>query len=101
MVSAFRCAMALMRDGFDAGDVDAAHDPLHEVGFRLEDLIELADQSGLTQQESEAVKADVEILFESFASIDKTLHGQEGATYEDEATTIDDAMKRLQKVCSN
>lgn len=89
-----------IRDGFEAGDVDAAHDPLHQIGTQLEGLTELAEQSGRSKEETEAIKADVEILFESFGSIDKTLHGQEGSTYEEEATTIADAMKRLMEVCS-
>ncbi len=86
-----------IRDGFADGDVDAAHGPLHEVGTKLEELSKLTAESELSDADQETVKDCVDKLFTAFGEVDKTLHGQEGSTYEEEAATIDKAMETLVK----
>jgi hypothetical protein len=82
-----------IRDGFAAGDVDAAHGPLHDVGHLLEQLPELARDKGLDAIDLESVTAATEALFEAFGAVDKTLHGGDGSTYEEEANKIDSNVK--------
>ena len=82
-----------IRDGFAAGDVDSAHGPLHEVGGLLENLATLAEKADLPAEQLDAVKQAKETLFDAFGEIDKTLHGGEGSTYEEEAEAIQAAMK--------
>ena len=88
-----------IRDGFANGDVDAAHGPLHDVGDRLETLSAVAGQSGLSAEDKDAVEDCVNTLFAAFGEVDKTLHGQEGSTYEEEAATIDEALEKLDSLC--
>ena len=88
-----------IRDGFANGDVDAAHGPLHDVGDRLETLSAVAGQSGLSAEDKDAVEDCVNTLFAAFGEVDKTLHGQEGSTYEEEAATIDETLEKLDSLC--
>lgn len=82
-----------IRDGFATGDLDSAHGPLHEVGHLLENLSTLAQQADLPAEQLEAVKQANETLFGAFDNIDKTFHGGEGSTYDEEAEAIQAAMK--------
>ena len=82
-----------IRDGFAAGDLDSAHGPLHKVGNVLEDMVELAEKEDISAEQLEAVKQAKETLFDAFGNIDKTFHGGEGSTYEEEAEAIQAAMK--------
>ena len=82
-----------IREGFAAADIDSAHGPLHEVGNLLDNLAALAQQADITPQQLEAVEQAKETLFDAFGNIDKTLHGGEGSTYEDEAEVIQAAMQ--------
>ena len=81
-----------IRDGFAAGDIDAAHGPLHEVGHILEELPQLAEKDGISGEQLGSVKQATEELFDAWGRVDATLHGQEGSTYDEEATAIEDAM---------
>ena len=82
-----------IRDGFAAGDIDSAHGPLHEVGGLLENMATLAEKADLSAAQLNAVIQAKETLFDAFGEIDKTLHGGEGSTYEEEAEKIQTAMK--------
>jgi len=82
-----------IRAGFAAGDVDSAHGPLYEVGHLLENMVTLAKKEELSEEQMTAVEGAKETLFDAFGEIDKTLHGGEGATYEEKAEAIDAAMK--------
>ena len=82
-----------IRDGFASGNVDAAHGPLHEVGHALEGMTSLAGKSDFSAEQKGAIEEAKETLFTAFGEIDKTLHGGEGSTYDDEAEKIDSAMK--------
>ena len=83
----------VIRDGFAADDVDAAHGPLHDVGSVLEKLPELAKKQGLGEDDLNSVNAATEALFDAFGAVDKTLHGGDGSTYEEEADKIDANVK--------
>ena len=84
-----------IRDAFTANDPDKAHDPLHEVGHLLETVSDLAKEEKLSDEKLAIVKSSVETLMQSFGEIDKSMHGQEGASYKDVSTKIDDAVKAL------
>lgn len=84
-----------VRDAFAANDPDKAHDPLHEVGHILETVSDLAKEEKLSDEKLAIVKSSVETLMQSFGEIDKSMHGQEGASYKDVSTKIDDAIKAL------
>jgi len=84
-----------IRDAFAANDPDKAHDPLHEVGHILETVSDLAKEEKLSDEKLAIVKSSVDTLMQSFGEIDKSMHGQEGASYKDVSTKIDDAIKAL------
>ncbi|QDV44408.1 hypothetical protein Enr13x_42740 [Stieleria neptunia] len=90
-----------IRDGFAAGDADAAHDPLHHIGAVLiatENLIQTMDDS----EQKTAAAAAVESLLDDFAAVDQGLHGSEeskakGKQYDDVSKSIDEAIETLKK----
>ena len=89
-----------IRNGFASDDVEAAHGPLHAVGDTLEELSQLAADSGLPSASKETIEGHINTLFASFGEVDKTLHGQEGATYDEESGTIDETMEKLVQICN-
>ncbi len=88
----------VIRDGFASGDIDKAHGPLHEVGHTLEHLVDLAEKEGIKGSDLTAIKQAKETLFDAFDNVDKTLHGGEGSTYEDESETIDTALQTITSI---
>lgn len=90
-----------IRDGFASDDVDSAHGPLHAVGDMLEELSQLTTNSDLPSIDKQAIEGHINTLFAAFGEVDKTLHGQEGSTYNEEASTIDEAMENLVRICQS
>ena len=83
-----------IRDGFASGDVDAAHGPLHDIGHCLLAIPEAA-AAELTSEDSQKVAAAVDELMDAYGEVDKTLHGADGSTYEEEALAIDNGFLTL------
>lgn len=84
-----------IRDGFANDDPDAAHGPLHEVGDVLLLIPELAKKQPVTAEAQATIEAEVNALMDAFGEVDKTLHGQEGSTYDEESAAIDAALEAL------
>ena len=84
-----------IRDGFAKNDVDAAHDPLHEVGHVLEEIPELAEKEKLPAEAITIIKASVEELFDAFGAVDKGMHGGESVKYADVSGKIDAAVTAI------
>lgn len=87
-----------IRDGFAAEDVDAAHGPLHEVGDVLTSLEQISGNSELTDEQQATLSTATEDLLDAFGAVDKTLHGGDGSTYEEEAQKIDSAILILAQI---
>ncbi|MEM9352310.1 MAG: hypothetical protein AAGA92_04800 [Planctomycetota bacterium] len=80
------------------GDPKDAHDPLHEIGYLLEAIPDVAAETDLPEEEWNAVKAASEQLFDAFAEIDKTYHVEDGdkqAVYEDVSAGVDEAIEEI------
>lgn len=88
-----------IRDGFSNDDPDAAHGPLHEVGDVLLLIPEIAKTQPVSAETQTAIEREVNLLMDAFGEVDKTLHGQEGSTYEEESATIDTALTALKQAC--
>jgi hypothetical protein len=86
-----------IKDAFIANDEDKAHDPLHDVGHILGEIPALADKESISDEDKAAIKSAVEDLFEGFGALDDKMHGGEGATYEEVADQIEQAMVTLKK----
>jgi hypothetical protein len=84
-----------IRDGFAKNDIDAAHDPLHEVGHVLEEIPELAEKEKLPAEAITIIKASVEELFDAFGAVDKGMHGGESVKYADVSGKIDAAVTAI------
>lgn len=84
-----------IRQAFAASDVDGAHAPLHTIGHILDDVAELAEKAEMTDEQRQSVKAAVETLFDEFGSVDATMHGAEGKTYDEASTQIDASLAVL------
>lgn len=82
---------------FANNDVDAAHDPLHEVGHVLDALPALAKKQELGDEAVAAISAAVETLFDAFGRVDEKFHGGEGATYGEVKADVDSSMEVLRK----
>lgn len=89
-----------IRDGFAAGDIDAAHGPLHEVGDVLTQIETLAKAGELSEQDLTAVTDSTQSLLDAFGEVDKTLHGGDGSTYDEEAQTIDAVIAVLAEIAN-
>lgn len=84
-----------IRDGFANEDPDAAHGPLHDVGHVLVEVEAMAEKEGLDAETLTGVRDAVETLKESFASVDKMMHGGEGSEYSEVSADVDAAMAVL------
>lgn len=82
---------------FASNDLDAAHDPLHEVGHVLDELPALAKKQELSDDAVAAIGAAVEKLFEAFGKVDAKFHDEEGATYDEVKADIDSSMEVLRQ----
>lgn len=83
-----------------AGNLEEAHEPLHEVGHLLEELSRLAGEASLSEAEQQTVKQSVETLMDSFSAIDERLHAgnDSGASYDEVAAKIDAALSNLKAI---
>ncbi len=85
-------------EAFAAGDPEAAHEPLHEVGHTLELLPELAKSAGVDEEAQAAISSATEELFTAFGGLDEVLHGGEEIGYDDVKDQITSAMAALADV---
>lgn len=84
---------------FADGTPDDAHTPLHNVGHALEELSEMAKkEADVTPEQLEAVKAQVEVLFEGFAKLDGVMHGGPEVKIEDLEKDLTAAITELEGV---
>lgn len=90
----------VIRDAFAKDDPDTAHGPLHEVGEILEAIPELAEKENVSVENQAAAKTAVDALMDAFGSVDKTMHGQEGATYSEVSSKIDTTLAALTAACA-
>ena len=81
-----------IRDGFASDDLDAAHGPLHDIGDLLTQLQQISKGSELTKEQVNSLSVATDQLLDAFGAVDKTFHGGDGSTYEEEAETIDAAI---------
>lgn len=94
-VEKVEAARDTIRDSLAAGEKDKADGALHELGHVLEAVPGLAKESALSVEDQEAVKKDVEELFDLFGKLDEQIHGNLEVTYDAFAEKIDGAVTRL------
>jgi outer membrane murein-binding lipoprotein Lpp len=86
-----------IKEALTANDEDKAHDPLHKIGHVLEEIPALANKESFNDEDKEAIKKAVDELFDCFGKLDEKMHGKEGATYDEVANRIEQALATLQE----
>ena len=91
-----------IRNAFEKGEADAAHDPLHEVGHLLGSIEKFGKELELSGEAQKEFSAAVETLFDSFGSLDQQFHGESAETaYADVQDAIDAAIATFKKHAPN
>ena len=92
-----------MRDAIwsamDENDTESAHEPLHEVGNLLKAMPDLAADTDLPESEWDAIKSEVDRLFDAFSDIDSAFHKQDGdkqAAYDAAKSTVEEGVAALE-----
>ena len=81
-------------EAFQAGDPDAAHEALHELGHLLVSIPALADESAMSSEDRSEVKRAGKQLFDAYDKLDQLMHGKKedkkkaAATYAEIEDTI-------------
>ena len=89
-----------IRIGFAEGDVEAAHEPLHDIGKVLKRMNHLSQESALTTDQRDLVQGAVARLFEAFGAVDATMHDREGMSYEEASLVIEENLELLKALCA-
>ncbi|MFO0977428.1 MAG: hypothetical protein U0996_13590 [Planctomycetaceae bacterium] len=89
-----------IRDGFENRNEDAAHDPLHEVGYALQDLEAAAKRELKDESKLAALTKLTASLFEDFGAVDRTMHGREGSSWAEVSERIATSITELRSLAS-
>ncbi len=88
-----------IRTAMEEDDPKSAHEPLHKVGHLLKSMPDLAADTDLPESEWDAIKAEVDRLFEAFGEIDSAFHKKDGdkqAAYDAAKSTVDEGVAALE-----
>ncbi len=86
---------AKLRDAFAKKDLKTADELVHEVGEVLDEVHEFAEKEKLAGAALLNVKGLASTLQGHFKELDKQFHGEKGASYEELAKKIDEAVTKL------
>ncbi len=88
-----------IRTAMEEDDPKSAHEPLHKVGSLLKAMPDLAADTDLPESDWDAIKAEVDRLFDAFGDIDSAFHKKDGdkqAAYDAAKSTVDEGMAALE-----
>ncbi|MEX2168917.1 MAG: hypothetical protein WD851_06385 [Pirellulales bacterium] len=87
-----------VKEAFDAGKPEDAHDALHHLGEMSEVMTDLIDSSTLTPEQKAEAKEASETLFDQYMRLDtEVLHdASTELKYEDVAGKIDESLAKLE-----
>ena len=85
---------------FSANTPDDAHDPLHDMGDVLNEVVELAKTEKLPEDRLAAIETSVKALLDGYGELDKTMHGGEGKTWEEVSGPINESLTNLKAAIS-
>jgi hypothetical protein len=100
-VSALRSHHDAIRDGFQSGSPEEAHDPLHEVGHVMEGMPKLAADAGMAASDLESLKSCLEQLFEAYGTVDDAMHTGQEPDYEAVAQQLEDNVSAIEQLGNN
>jgi hypothetical protein len=86
-----------VKEAFDAGKPEDAHDALHHLGEMSEVMTKLIDASTLTAEQKDEAKVASETLFDQYMRLDtEVLHAAKPELkYDDVAGKIDESLAKL------
>jgi len=88
----------LAGEAFSAGNREAADIQLHKLGDALQGLHRVAENADMTYEQRQSVQIATVKLFEAFGSVDATMHGKVGVSYEEAALSIDENLQALKDI---
>jgi hypothetical protein len=97
-VEALRKCYQEIKDAFESGKPDDAHEPLHHVGELLGATTKLATKAELDEQDEETVTNALGEMFEAYGRIDSSMHAGQTPDYAAESETLDSVMAKLEEV---
>ena len=89
-------------EGLADGEVEKAHDPLHQLMDKLKGVTKVIDSSTLGEEEKKKLSESVDALIENFGAVDKKMHGSdEGAEFSAVKEKIKVALETMNKICES
>lgn len=87
-----------IRTSMENEDPESAHDPLHQVGFLLQGMPDLAADTDLPESEWNSINEQVERLLDAFDELDLAFHDDSDpqAVYESTSSVIDKGVAAMQ-----
>jgi hypothetical protein len=87
---------SVIKNAFESGNDNEAHEPLHHVGHVLESIPDLAESAQLSSEQIEQVQQAVDEMFAAYGEVDKAMHANEEPDYAAVSETLDTHMSTLE-----
>ncbi|CAK9076040.1 Uncharacterized protein YeaC [Durusdinium trenchii] len=87
-----------IRDAIQSGNIDEAHELLHEMEHLVDELPDVAADTDLTEQDWKEIQKASEQLSEAFGKLDESFHVEDSdpqAVYDGVAESIDSAVEQI------
>ena len=87
-----------IRDAIQSGNIDEAHELLHEMKHLVDELPDVAADTDLTEQDWKEIQKASEQLSEAFGKLDESFHVEDSdpqAVYDGVAESIDSAVEQI------
>ncbi|XZE35582.1 hypothetical protein SH501x_001084 [Pirellulaceae bacterium SH501] len=84
-----------IRDAIEKGEIDSAHDELHDIGHYLEDLPAMAKAASMDAAKQESLEKATKSLFDVMLKIDESLHDAKEVKFEDVKDGLDGGLTEL------
>ena len=82
-------------DALAKGDMDTAHDPLHEIFHALDALPHLAEDQGLSADSVASLKEAVDKVLDGYGAVDAGMHGEEGKSWDDVKAEVEAGLSTI------
>lgn len=84
-----------IRDAIEKGEIDSAHDELHDIGHYLEDLPGMAKAASMDTTKLETLEKATKSLFEVMGKIDESLHDAKEVKFDDVKDALEGGLTEL------
>lgn len=84
-----------IRDALEKGEIDSAHDELHDIGHYLNDLPGLAKAASMDGAKVETLEKASKTLFDVMSKIDETLHDSKEVKFDDVKESLEGGLAEL------